>query len=157
LLFEQSVSGQAFYAALDNGEIFLSRPTFVELAEVLGRKKFDRYLTRDEREQFLAILLREATVVEVTEEVRVCRDPKDDKFLELAVSGGASCLVTGDQDLLVLHPFRGVPVLVGSRQQGWRLIERCRPDPLHPFVGLGNLECPFIPPVYPPADLRSLP
>jgi uncharacterized protein len=96
LLFEQSASGQAFYAALDHGEILLSSPTFAELAEVLGRKKFDRYLTRAEREQFLAILLREANLVDITEEVRVCRDPKDDKFLELAVSGGASCLVTGD-------------------------------------------------------------
>jgi putative PIN family toxin of toxin-antitoxin system len=127
LLFEQSVSGQAFYAALDNGEIFLSRPTFVELAEVLGRKKFDRYLTRDEREQFLAILLREANVVEVTEKVRVCRDPKDDKFLELAVRGGASCLVTGDQDLLVLHPFRGVPVLTPA-QSGWLKAARVAAD-----------------------------
>jgi putative PIN family toxin of toxin-antitoxin system len=119
LLFEPSVSGQAFYAALDHGEILLSPPTFAELAEVLGRKKFDRYLTRDEREQFLAILLREANVVEVTEKVRVCRDPKDDKFLELAVSGGASCLVTGDQDLLVLHPFRGVPVLTPAQFLEW--------------------------------------
>ncbi len=84
LLFEQSVSGQAFYNALDHGEILLSPPTFAELADVLGRKKFNRYLTRDEREQFLAILLREANLVEVTEKVRVCRDPKDDKFLELA-------------------------------------------------------------------------
>src|SRR5438105_2837669 len=111
LLFEQSVPGQAFHAALDRGGILLSQATFAELTEVLGRKKFDRYVTREEREQFLALLLREATVVEIMEEIRACRDPKDDKFLELAIRGGASCLVTGDQDLLVLHPFRGVPVV----------------------------------------------
>ncbi|WP_459868116.1 putative toxin-antitoxin system toxin component, PIN family [Endothiovibrio diazotrophicus] len=40
-----------------------------------------------------------------------CRDPKDNKFLELAVAGGASALITGDQDLLALHPFRGIPIL----------------------------------------------
>jgi uncharacterized protein len=115
LLFEQSVPAQAFYAALDHGEILVSQATFAELSDVLGRKKFDRYVTREEREQFLVMLLREATVVEITEEVHVCRDPKDDKFLELALSGGASCLVTGDQDLLVLHPFRGVPILTPAQ------------------------------------------
>jgi uncharacterized protein len=86
LLFEQSVPGHAFSAALDRGEILLSHATAAELAEVLSRKKFDRYLTREERDQFLVMLLRQATLVEIGEEVRACRDPKDDVFLELAVS-----------------------------------------------------------------------
>src|SRR5437870_5786308 len=90
LLFEQSVPGQAFYTALDKGKILLSQATFAELSEVVGRKKFDRYVTREEREQFLALLLREAVLVEITDTIRACRDPKDDKFLELIVSGGAS-------------------------------------------------------------------
>ena len=40
-----------------------------------------------------------------------CRDPKDDKFLELALNGKATHIVSGDEDLLVLHPFRGIPIL----------------------------------------------
>ena len=40
-----------------------------------------------------------------------CRDPKDNKFLELAISANASCIITGDKDLLVMHPFRGIPIL----------------------------------------------
>jgi predicted nucleic acid-binding protein len=60
LLFESSVPGQAFYRALDRGEILLSREVVAELTEVLGRKKFDRYLTREQRELFLQTLLREA-------------------------------------------------------------------------------------------------
>jgi putative PIN family toxin of toxin-antitoxin system len=115
LLFEQSVPGRAFYAALDRGEILLSQATATELTEVLSRKKFDRYVTREEREQFLVMLLREATVVEIGEEVRACRDRKDDKFLELAVNGRASCLITGDEDLLILHPFRGMPILTPAQ------------------------------------------
>jgi uncharacterized protein len=115
LLFEQSVPARAFYAVLDRGQVLLSQATFAELAEVLGRKKFDRYVSPEDRERFLARLLREGRLVEVTEEVRACRDPKDDKFLELAVCGGASCVVTGDQDLLALHPFRGVPILTPAR------------------------------------------
>ncbi len=110
-LFERSPPGQALYAALGRGELLVSRATVAELAEVLGRAKFDRYLTREEREEFLVKLVRKAVVVEITEEVRACRDAKDDKFLEVAVCGGASCVVTGDDDLLALHPFRGIPIL----------------------------------------------
>jgi predicted nucleic acid-binding protein len=43
--------------------------------------------------------------------IRACRDPKDDKFLELAVHGRADLIVTGDQDLHTLNPFRGIAIL----------------------------------------------
>ena len=46
-----------------------------------------------------------------TERIAVCRDPKDDKFLEVAVAGEADVIVSGDQDLLVLHPFGGIPII----------------------------------------------
>ena len=48
---------------------------------------------------------------EISETINECRDPKDNKFLELAVSAKASCIITGDKDLLELHPFRGIPIL----------------------------------------------
>jgi len=57
-------------------------------------------------------------------EIRACRDPKDDKFLELAVSGQATHIVTGDADLLVLHPFPGIQIISPTQ-----LIElQLRPD-----------------------------
>lgn len=115
LLFEQSVPGRAFQSAREQGEILISQATATELAEVLSRKKFDRYLTREEREQFLVLFLHEATVVEISEEVQVCRDPKDDKFLELAVCGQASYLITGDEDLLTLQSFRGISILTPAQ------------------------------------------
>jgi len=114
-LFEHSIPGRAFYAALDRGVVVLSPATFVELTDVLRRKKFDRYLTVDEREQFLAKLLHDARLIETTETIRQCRDPKDDKFLELVVGGAASCLASGDEDLLILDPFRGVPILTPTK------------------------------------------
>lgn len=61
--------------------------------------------------RILAAFIREALLIEVTAVVKECRDPKDDKFLELTLSGHASCIISGDDDLLVLHPFRGIPVL----------------------------------------------
>ena len=49
--------------------------------------------------------------VEVIRHVKACRDPKDDKFLELAANGEADYLITGDKDLLELAPFEGIPVI----------------------------------------------
>ena len=50
-------------------------------------------------------------VFDTAEQIKICRDPKDDKFLELAVSGGAHHIISGDNDLLALSPFRGIEIL----------------------------------------------
>ena len=111
LLLKESKPGRAFHLALDHGVILLSLPVVKELDAVLRRPKFDRYLLLEERERFLAALVLEATFVEVNERIRACRDPKDDIFLELAVSGAATCIVSSDEDLLQLNPFRGIPIV----------------------------------------------
>jgi putative PIN family toxin of toxin-antitoxin system len=113
-LLASSVPRQAFDKALDEGTILISVPVLLELAEVLSRKKLKKYLLEEERMRFLVALLKEAEMVEVTEEITDCRDVKDNKFLELAVSGRADCIVSGDDDLLVLNPFRGIPILTSS-------------------------------------------
>ena len=59
----------------------------------------------------LAILLAKAELIVITERIVACRDPHDDKFLELAVNGRADLIVSGDGDLLALHPFRGIPIV----------------------------------------------
>jgi predicted nucleic acid-binding protein len=46
--------------------------------------------------------------------VRACRDPKDDKILALALSGSAEYIISGDLDLLVMNPFRGVKIVTGE-------------------------------------------
>jgi uncharacterized protein len=111
LIFKSSKPGQAFQYALKSGDILLSPQTLAELSEVLSRKKFDRYVTSVEREEFLEALIERAILVEPIETVTVCRDPKDDKFLELALNGKASFIITGDEDLLELNPFSGVRIL----------------------------------------------
>ena len=110
-LFGNSVPGQALRHVLRQGRVLISDETVTELAEVLGRPKFDRYVTAEERGAFLQALIHEAELIEITRRIRACRDPKDDKFLELIVSGSATHLISGDEDLLCLNPFEGVPVL----------------------------------------------
>jgi putative PIN family toxin of toxin-antitoxin system len=111
LLFEQSIPAQAFRTALDIGEILISRPVLKELNEVLAREKLKPYLLLEERERFIIALLNESILVDIKESIRVCRDPKDDKFLELAINGGAACIISGDEDLLILSPFRDIPII----------------------------------------------
>ena len=82
-----------------------------ELSRVLSRDRFDRYVTREERDLFLESLIRDSDLIETTDHIRACRDPEDDWVLELAVSGNAGYIVTGDSDLLVLNPFRGVEII----------------------------------------------
>lgn len=111
LLFVHSKPGRAFRHALRQGRVLLSSSTIEELAEVLQRPKLERYVTPTERDEFLVAFVERALFVEPTEEIRVCRDAKDNKFLELAVSGRASYIITGDDDLLVLHPFRNIVII----------------------------------------------
>ena len=105
------VPRKAFDKLIDEGTILISVPVLLELADVLSRKKFDPYVTHDERMRFIVSFLKVAEMIETTETINVCRDPKDDMLLELAVTGDAEFLVTGDKDLLVLNPFRGVEVI----------------------------------------------
>lgn len=105
------VPRQAFDKALDKDTIIVSVPVLLELAEVLSREKFNKYVTHDERMRFMVSFLKVAEMIEVSETIIVCRDPKDDKLLELVVDGGADYLVTGDKDLLVLNPFRGIEII----------------------------------------------
>lgn len=102
---------QAFDKLLENGTVLVSVSVLLELADVLNRPKFDKYITHDERMRFIVSFLKVAEMIEINETVTVCRDPKDDKLLELAESGNADFLVTGDKDLLVLNPFRGVEII----------------------------------------------
>ncbi len=69
------------------------------------------YVTVGESSEFLGSLVEIAQWVKILETVQACRDPKDDAFLELAVNGQTEYLITGDKDLLVLHPFEETKIL----------------------------------------------
>ncbi len=111
LLFAESKPAQALFTALQRGVILTSLSALQELNAVLQRKKFDKYLTSDERELFLDQFTKTVIIVDIDETILACRDPRDDMFLEIAVNGAASFLITGDPDLLVLHPFRGISII----------------------------------------------
>jgi uncharacterized protein len=111
VLLPSSLSRHAFDAAVEMGVVIVTEATVTEVTEVLHRPRFDRYLLLEERLQFLSHFISNVLVVVVTETITDCRDAKDNKFLEAAIAGSASHLITGDDDLLVLDPYRDVTIL----------------------------------------------
>ena len=110
-LLPGSKPDRALRKAQDLGELLVSESIWLELEQVLARPKFNRYITKEERNDFLVDLSETVQFIKVTEQINECRDLKDNKYLELAVSGLAECIVTGDDDLLVLNPWRGIEIL----------------------------------------------
>ena len=78
------------------------------------RPKFDSYVASDKRLAIIEDLKDIIKIVPVTAHIEACRDPKDNKYLELAVSASAACIITGDKDLLILHPFQNIPILTAA-------------------------------------------
>jgi putative PIN family toxin of toxin-antitoxin system len=111
LVFSNSVPAQSVRHAIAVGELIVSLETLEELEDVLFRPKFDRYVTLRDRLDFLDFLKSAAEFIHSVPPLSACRDPKDDKFLALALTGHAHFILTGDEDLLTLHPFRGIDIL----------------------------------------------
>jgi putative PIN family toxin of toxin-antitoxin system len=99
------------HTALDSGVVLFSQDTFDELRNIIERFVKRGYVTAQEASEFLGSIVEVTEWVKILETIQACRDPKDDKFLELAVNGQAEYLITGDKDLLVLHPFRETKIL----------------------------------------------
>ena len=115
LLVPQSVPARAVHKTVAEDTILACDATLTDLANVLRRRKFDPYVTVSDRQEFLRLFGRITVLVPIVHIVQACRDPKDDTFLTLAVNGHAELIITGDLDLLALHPFRGIAIVTPER------------------------------------------
>ena len=111
-----SVQHRAFLQALARCDACASAHTWLELEQVMQRDRFDLYLRREARLDFVALLrqsMRFFPVTQADEDALQphCRDRKDDKFLALAQVCHADAVVSSNRDLLMLDPWRGIPVL----------------------------------------------
>ena len=111
-LIPTSTSRKALEKAMTLGKIAIAPNTLDELLDVMFRKKLDKYFA-DNNERLVIVNILEANAVFFSPEISIdeCKDKKDNKFLELAIAAQASCIITGDNDLLVLHSFRNIPIL----------------------------------------------
>lgn len=97
--------------------LLLSRATLDELVDVLHRPRLrTKYgLSESVLRAVIRLVVLRSELVQPAVSIAVCRDPKDDKFLEVAVAGQADVIVSGDEDLLVLDPYAGIPIVSPSR------------------------------------------
>jgi uncharacterized protein len=109
-LKRQSTPGTVAHLIEQRGGLLKSLVTEQQLFEVVARPYFAALIDDDTR-AWLRKLMAAAELVEIAERIAACRDPTDDKFLELAVNGHADLIVTGDADLLALNPFRDIPIV----------------------------------------------
>ena len=111
ILLPKSVPAQAARSAIKLGTILVSEQTLAELASVLARPTLAATMRPEQQCDYLAAFTATADLISVSAVVVACRDPNDDKFLALAQSGNADIIITGDADLLALHPFHGVDII----------------------------------------------
>ncbi len=101
--------------ALRDGQFtaIYSTPMMLEVADVLGRPKIrEKYhIQPNDAEALINLVRLRGDLVIPKRTVTACRDPKDNKFLEAALAGETNAIVTGDDDLLVLHPFESMDIL----------------------------------------------
>jgi uncharacterized protein len=105
------VPRHALLLARDRHTIALSEAVFAEIEQVLRRPKLARALTEDGRLEILELLSAGSVWFEPKVTVHDCRDAKDNKYLELALAAGAALIVSGDSDLLALHPWRNIRII----------------------------------------------
>ena len=91
--------------------LLVSQELLEEIVEVAERPKFKKYFDLSELTELLVNLKQKAELVQVSSQIIICRDDKDNFLLSLAVDGSATHILTGDKDLLVLHPFGEIQVL----------------------------------------------
>jgi len=114
LLLPESVPADAVRKANREGKLLVSEDTMNELADVLSRRKLDPYVSLEQRKRFLREVASFVELVPIISRVRECRDPEDDKFLEVALNGSADFIVTGDRSLLRMNPWRGIGIVTAA-------------------------------------------
>lgn len=111
LLLVDSVAARAVDKALEEFEVVVSEASVDEPARVLSREKFGRYVSVRDREEFIGRLLKVTTMVAVLSDISDCRDPKDNRFLALALDSESNFIISGDADLLTLNPWRRIEIV----------------------------------------------
>lgn len=107
-----SVPDRVIRHALRTDQVAMSADVMTELLEVLFRPRLARFIDPEQRAELLDLLDQLGVMVAPVTPVTDCRDEKDNKYLELALAAPADTIVSSDQDLLVLHPWRAVRILL---------------------------------------------
>jgi len=111
-ILPNSAAAKALEIALEYFDPVCSKEVLYELLDVIKRDKFGKYATKQELAELLNVYTQSVIFMDATVEVTDCKDPKDNKFLSLAITSGAKLIVSGDKkDLICMNPYQGVDIL----------------------------------------------
>ena len=111
-LSENGTAAKALKVVENSHLMMMSAKTLVEFSDTILKTKFDKYFSPiDIRFAIITKYSNACELIEPFHRIRICRDPKDDMYLELALSGKADVIISGDPDLQVLHPFEGISII----------------------------------------------
>ena len=111
ILSPNSISAKILNWGEDNSVILYSDATLTEVLSILKRSKFSKYIDHGDIDGLSIRIKTVWLLIKILNQVQLCRDPKDDKFIDLALNGNASHLITGDNDLLVLNPMENISII----------------------------------------------
>jgi len=94
--------------------LVFSKETIGELTSRIMRSKCDQYVSTKDREAYINNLILSSDLVIINNLSQGCRDRDDDKFLETALEGGVQAIISGDQDLLMMNPFKNIEILTAQ-------------------------------------------
>lgn len=95
----------------DEYTLIISAAQLAEIKEVFLRPKFKKYISAGEVEELINLLSLKVITPAIYDNINDCRDKKDNMILEEAVYGNAQYIITGDEDLLVLNPYRWIKIV----------------------------------------------
>ncbi len=99
-------------------KLIFSKELIEEFIAVSSRPKFAKYFTNKDIENLLSVFYYIGTVINVTSNIKLCRDSKDDFLLNLAIDSKANYLVTGDKDLLEIGKIKRTKILTINELKG---------------------------------------
>jgi len=102
---------KAFIKAITEYQLLFSKATFFELETTFKKNKISKKIGVNKITNYLSIVANISVTIESVFSFDECRDPDDNKFLDLAMSGNAEAIVSGDKALLDLNPFQGIPII----------------------------------------------
>ncbi len=94
-------------------KMVVSQPILQEIEDVLNRPCFG-FIASDLKKEFLITLSEMAEIINPSTKISASRDPKDDKFIEVAIAAGAKYIVSGDKDLLTLKSYGTVTIITAA-------------------------------------------
>ena len=103
-------------------QLISSNEQIAEIKSVLTYPKLSKYFTPEMHDELIFLINNLSELVQITNNIFDCRDANDNFILEMAVNGKADFIVSGDQDILILSPYRGIEVFALSEFKNRYLI-----------------------------------